>query len=59
MIACGEVNNAKDLGLQSSYAIDNLLDVRNGLSSIEQVAQPIMLHPSKSLQSAPIMLHPS
>ena len=30
MIACREVNNAKHLGLQSPYAIDNQLDVSTG-----------------------------
>ncbi len=29
MIPCGEVDNAKDLGLKSPYTIDNLLDVGN------------------------------
>ena len=30
MIACGEVNNTKYLGLQSSNPVNDLLNVRNG-----------------------------
>ena len=32
MIPCSEINNAKDLGLQSPDSIDNLLDVVDGPS---------------------------
>ena len=32
MIPCGEIDDAKDLGLQSPYSIDNLLDIGNGPS---------------------------
>ena len=32
MLPCSEINNAKDLGLQSPYSIDDLLDVGDGPS---------------------------
>ena len=32
MVPCSKIDNAKDLGLKSPYAIDNLLDVGNGPS---------------------------
>ena len=64
MIACGEVNNAKHLGLQSSHAIDNLLDVRNGLYLLQtaglesvrhygEVGQVPHLFPSSSVSHQP------
>lgn len=39
MIFCGEVNNGKHLGLQSSNSIDDLLDVRICHSSSPPVVE--------------------
>jgi len=39
MIPCGEINNAKDLGLQSPYPINNLLDVGDGSPPVAEFNQ--------------------